>query len=40
MRVTQQMLFNRYVNNLNSSLTSLMDLNTKSQTQKRINKPQ
>ena len=39
MRVTQQMLFNRYVNNLNSSLTSLMDLNTKSQTQKRINKP-
>ena len=39
MRVTQQMLFNRYVNNLNSSLTSLMDLNTKSQTQKKINKP-
>jgi flagellar hook-associated protein 3 FlgL len=33
------MLFNRYVNNLNSSLTSLMDLNTKAQTQKKINKP-
>ncbi|AMK12148.1 flagellar hook-associated protein FlgL [Pseudodesulfovibrio indicus] len=39
MRVTQQMLFNRYVYNLNSSLTSLMDLNVKAQTQKNINKP-
>lgn len=39
MRVTQQMLFSRYVNNLNSSLTTLMDLNVKAQTQKRINKP-
>ena len=39
MRVTQQMLFSRYVNNLNSSLTSLMDLNVKAQTQKSINKP-
>ncbi|QJB57366.1 flagellar hook-associated protein FlgL [Pseudodesulfovibrio sp. zrk46] len=39
MRVTQQMLFNRYVFNLNTSLTSLMDLNVKAQTQKRINKP-
>ncbi|WP_207262446.1 flagellar hook-associated protein FlgL [Desulfovibrio sp. Huiquan2017] len=39
MRVTQQMLFNRYVYNLNTSLTSLMDLNIKSQTQKDINKP-
>lgn len=39
MRVSQQMLFDRYVNNLNSSLTSLMDLNVKAQTQKRINKP-
>ncbi|MBG0790904.1 MAG: flagellar hook-associated protein FlgL [Desulfovibrionaceae bacterium] len=39
MRVTQQMLFSRYVNNLNKSLTSLMDLNLQAQTQKRINKP-
>ncbi len=39
MRVTQQMLFDRYVFNLNTSLTSLMDLNVKAQTQKRINKP-
>nr|WP_321256476.1 flagellar hook-associated protein FlgL [uncultured Pseudodesulfovibrio sp.] len=39
MRVTQQMLFDRYVFNLNSSLTELMDLNVKAQTQKRINKP-
>lgn len=39
MRVTQQMLFSRYVNNLNKSLSSLMDLNMMSQTQKRINKP-
>jgi len=39
MRVTQQMLFSRYVNNLNKSLTSLMDLNMQSQTQKRINRP-
>lgn len=39
MRVTQQMLFSRYVNNLNKSLTSLMDLNMQAQTQKRINRP-
>ncbi|BCS86815.1 flagellar hook-associated protein FlgL [Pseudodesulfovibrio sediminis] len=39
MRVTQKMLFSRYVTNLNKSLTSLMDLNIKAQTQKRINKP-
>lgn len=39
MRVTQQMLFDRYVFNLNSSLTTLMDLNVKAQTQKQINKP-
>lgn len=39
MRVSQQMLFDRYVFNLNSSLTTLMDLNTKAQTQKKINKP-
>ncbi|WP_243547064.1 flagellar hook-associated protein FlgL [Pseudodesulfovibrio tunisiensis] len=39
MRVTQMMLFDRYVNNLNGSLTDLMDLNMKAQTQKRINRP-
>ena len=39
MRVTQQMLFNRYVSNLNKSLTSLIDLNTKAQTQKKVNRP-
>ena len=39
MRVTQQMLFDRYVLNLNTSLNTLMDLNVKAQTQKRINKP-
>ncbi|MEF2231359.1 MAG: flagellar hook-associated protein FlgL [Pseudodesulfovibrio sp.] len=39
MRVTQQMLFDRYVGNMNKSLTSLIDLNTKAQTQKKINRP-
>lgn len=39
MRVTQQMLFDRYVYNLNTSLNSLMDLNLQAQTQKKINKP-
>ena len=39
MRVTQQMLFNRYVSNMNKSLTSLIDLNTKAQTQKKVNRP-
>ena len=33
------MLFGRYVNNLNLSLTKLMDLNMAAQTQKKINKP-
>lgn len=39
MRVSQQMLFSRYIHNLNTSLTTLLDLNTKAQTQKKINKP-
>ncbi len=39
MRVTQQMQFDRYVHNLNTTLTSLMDLNMQAQTQKRLNKP-
>jgi flagellar hook-associated protein 3 FlgL len=33
------MLFSRYIHNLNTSLTTLLDLNTKAQTQKKINKP-
>lgn len=39
MRVTQSMMFDLYVNNMNSSLTKLMDLNIQAQTQKRVNKP-
>ena len=39
MRVTQQMLFSRYVTNMNRSLTDLMDLNLKAQTEKKVNKP-
>jgi len=39
MRVSQQMLFSRYIHNLNTSLTTLMDLNTKAQTHKKVNSP-
>lgn len=39
MRVTQSMMFDLYVNNMNSSLTTLMDLNIQAQTQKRVNRP-
>jgi flagellar hook-associated protein 3 FlgL len=39
MRVSQQMLFDKYISNLNTSLTSLLDLNNQAQTQKRVNKP-
>ncbi|MUM76047.1 flagellar hook-associated protein 3 [Pseudodesulfovibrio sp. F-1] len=39
MRVSQQMLFSRYIHNLNTSLNSLMDLNTKAQTHKKVNSP-
>ena len=39
MRVSQQMLFTHYVSNLGQSLSDLMELNTKAQTQKRVNKP-
>ncbi len=38
-RVSQQMLFSKYVNNMNTSLSDLMNLNLKSQTMKRVNKP-
>lgn len=39
MRVSQQMLFNTYVSNMNRSLTDLVDTNIKAQTQKKVNKP-
>lgn len=39
MRVSQQMLYNTYVSNMNKSLSDLVDTNIQSQTQKRVNKP-
>lgn len=39
MRVSQQMLFNTYVSNMNRSLTDLVDSNIKAQTQKKVNRP-
>jgi flagellar hook-associated protein 3 FlgL len=39
MRVTQQMLYDNYVRNMNSSLGKLMDLNSQASSMKRINKP-
>lgn len=39
MRVSQRMLFNTYVSNMNRSLTDLVETNIKSQTQKDVNKP-
>lgn len=39
MRVSQQMLFSHYVNNMNNSLSDLLELNLQSQTQKVINRP-
>ncbi|WP_022660954.1 flagellar hook-associated protein FlgL [Paucidesulfovibrio longus] len=39
MRVSQQMLYAHYVTNMNASLTNLMDLNVKAQSQKRIIRP-
>lgn len=39
MRVSQQMLYAHYVTNMNASLTNLMDLNIKAQSQKRIIRP-
>lgn len=39
MRVSQQMLFNHYISNLGQSLSDMMELNLKAQTQKKVNKP-
>jgi flagellar hook-associated protein 3 FlgL len=39
MRITQQMLYDSYISNMNSSLSKLMELNNESSTMKRINKP-
>lgn len=39
MRVSQQMLFNTYISNMNRSLTDLVDTNIQAQTQKKVNKP-
>ncbi|WP_415712752.1 flagellar hook-associated protein FlgL [Maridesulfovibrio sp.] len=39
MRVSQQMLFNTYVSNMNTSLTQLVETNIQAQTQKKVNKP-
>ncbi|XPV75214.1 MAG: flagellar hook-associated protein FlgL [Desulfovibrio sp.] len=39
MRVTQRMLYGQYIGNMNTSLTTLMDLNNQAQTQKKINRP-
>ena len=39
MRVSQQMLFNTYVSNMNRSLTDLVDTNIQAQTQKKVNRP-
>ncbi|MCA1944529.1 MAG: flagellar hook-associated protein FlgL [Desulfovibrio sp.] len=38
-RVSQQSLFKYHVNNMNSSLSSLMELNIQTASQKRINRP-
>jgi len=39
MRVSQRQRFSFFINNMNSSLTDLMDLNIQAASQKRINKP-
>lgn len=39
MRVSQQMMFEHYVTNMNASLSDLLDLNLQAQTQKKVNKP-
>lgn len=39
MRVTQKLLFDSYIGNMNNSLEKYMDLNTQASSQKRINKP-
>jgi flagellar hook-associated protein 3 FlgL len=39
MRVSQRQRFNFYINNMNSSLSDLMELNVQAASQKRINRP-
>lgn len=39
MRVSQRQRFNFFINNMNDSLTSLMELNIQAASQKRINRP-
>ncbi|MEW5774397.1 MAG: flagellar hook-associated protein FlgL [Thermodesulfobacteriota bacterium] len=39
MRVSQRQRFNFFINNMNDSLTELMELNVKAASQKRINRP-
>lgn len=38
-RISQNQLYNQYLNGMNSSLSSLVELNLQAQTQKRVNKP-
>jgi flagellar hook-associated protein 3 FlgL len=38
-RVSQQMMFTNFVNNMNTSLTSLMDLNEQASSQRKVNRP-
>jgi flagellar hook-associated protein 3 FlgL len=39
MRVTYKTLYSSFINNMNTSLDRLMDLNVQAQTQKKVNKP-
>lgn len=39
MRISQQMLFNRYTGNMNSSLSQLVDVNIRAQNMKKVVKP-
>ncbi len=38
-RVSQQMMFTNFVNNMNTSLSSLMDLNEQASSEKKVNRP-
>jgi flagellar hook-associated protein 3 FlgL len=38
-RISQNQLYNQYLNGMNNSLSSLVELNLQAQTQKRVNKP-
>ncbi|WP_415718507.1 flagellar hook-associated protein FlgL [Maridesulfovibrio sp.] len=39
MRISQQMLFNTYMSNMNRSLNNLVETNIQAQTQKKVNRP-